>query len=55
MDWPTRRNFSSGSAGIILPFSSGYSSARTCLQVSRMMSPPLPDMTRPSSSTCLQP
>ena len=34
---------------------SGYSSASTCLHTSRMMSPPRPDMTRPSSSTCLQP
>ena len=32
---------------------SGYSSAMTSLQVERIRSPPLPDITRPSSSTCL--
>ena len=54
-DWPTRRAFSSGRVGLILSAISGYSSASTCLHTSRMMSPPRPDMTRPSSSTCLKP
>ena len=52
-DWPTRRNFSSGREGKMLPAISGYSSARTALQVESTRSPPLPDMTRPSSRTCL--
>ena len=52
-DWPTRRNFSSGRVGLICAAISGYSSAMTALQVERIRSPPLPDMTRPSSSTCL--
>lgn len=52
--WPTRRVFSSGREGNSLPSHSGYSSASTRLASSRMRSPPLPDMTRPSSSTCLQ-
>ena len=53
-DWPTRRDFSSGRAGKSLPEHSGYSSASTRLASSRTRSPPLPDMTRPRSSTCLQ-
>ena len=48
-DWPTRRIFSSGRVTVHLAASSGYSSARISLQMRRMVSPPLPDMTRPSS------
>ena len=33
MDWPTRRNFSSGSSGTMFPTVSGYSSASTFLAV----------------------
>ena len=48
-DWPTRRIFSSGRVTLHLAASSGYSSERISLQTRRMVSPPLPDMTRPSS------
>ncbi len=48
-DWPTRRIFSSGRVTRHFFASSGYSSARTSLHTRRMVSPPLPDMTRPRS------
>ena len=54
-DWPTRRNLSSGSVGTIFAARAGYSSASTALQVSSTVSPPRPDITRPSSSTYLKP
>ena len=54
-DWPTRRKRSSGRAMLILPQTSGYSLARTFRQVSSRVSPPLPDMTRPRSSTLRKP
>ena len=51
-DWPTRRVFSSGSMTSHLAARSGNSSARISLQTRRMVSPPLPDMTRPSIIIC---
>lgn len=48
---PTRRLFSSGNT--MLTFSSGYSSAITCLQRFIIISPPLPEVTLPRSSRCL--
>ena len=47
--WPTRRIFSSGRVTQHLAASSGYSAARMSLVTRRMVSPPLPDMTRPIS------
>ena len=55
MDWPTRRNFSSGSSALRDLAVSGYSSSSTFWAVVRMRSPPFPLMTRPSSSTWRQP
>ena len=48
-DWPTRRIFSSGRVTLHLAASAGYSSERISLQTRRIVSPPLPDMTRPKS------
>ena len=47
--WPTRRIFSSGRVTLHLAARAGYSSARISLHTRRMVSPPLPDMTRPMS------
>lgn len=50
-DWPTRRVFSSGASG--RKATPGYSSSITRDATSMMISPPLPDMTRPIICTCL--
>ena len=50
-DWPTRRVFSSGASG--RKATPGYSSSTTRDATSMMISPPLPDITRPIICTCL--
>ena len=50
--WPTLRLFSSGMW--MLKLHAWYSSANTFFAVPTIISPPSPDITRPSSSTCLK-
>ena len=50
MDWPTRRNFSSGSVSLKPAAASGYSSFRTFWQVYSSASPPRASMTSTRAS-----
>jgi len=50
--WPTRLVFSSGRCSSMPDSSSGNSAFNTSRAFARMMLPPLPEVTRPSTSMC---